>query len=132
MEFHHGIGQNCKRLFVGHGGTTSRSGLGKAALRKCPFSPLLILSGCLFTFTGLVARWQNFLFFCLVMLLTSLAGSSVAFVAGASTRTPAIANLFSALIFVFQMVNSKNNALPSFHIILKWGATPLFHRLHLP
>ncbi|XP_067928023.1 broad substrate specificity ATP-binding cassette transporter ABCG2-like isoform X2 [Watersipora subatra] len=55
---------------------------------------------------GLVNRWQSFLFYLLTLLLTSWAGSSIAFVCSASTRTPAIASLASATLYVFQMIFS--------------------------
>lgn len=55
-------------------------------------------------FVGLVDKVLNFLFFVLVLIGVSLAGASVGFVASATTRTSAIANLISALIYVFQMV----------------------------
>ena len=55
--------------------------------------------------SGLVATAHNFFFFILTLVLTSLAGASIGFVASATTRTPAIANLMCALLFVFQMVS---------------------------
>ncbi|KAF6030215.1 hypothetical protein EB796_011486 [Bugula neritina] len=55
---------------------------------------------------GLVPYWQNFLFYLLTLVLVSWAGSSIAFLASASTRTSAIASLICALLFVFQMIFS--------------------------
>lgn len=56
-------------------------------------------------FTGFVEHWQNYLFYTLVYVMASLAGSSVAFLASATTHLYAIASLGCALFFVYEMVS---------------------------
>ena len=55
--------------------------------------------------TGLVNRWQSFLFFLLNIVVTAWSATFVAFAASASTKQQAIASLIVALVYVFQMVS---------------------------
>ncbi len=54
---------------------------------------------------GFQVSAAKFFYFALVICLTSIAAASIAFAISALVRVTGLANLFIAMLFVFQMVN---------------------------
>ncbi len=83
---------------------------------------MCILTTRIFSCVGFQLTAAKFFYFALVLSLTSIAAASIAFAISALVTVTGLANLFIAMLFVFQMVNlSEDDFSPIIYSLVLGG-----------